>query len=126
MEIKTGVARDGTILAQYIRTVNDSGGYRGSGVVVIFLAWGYGMLPYRVPNLKYEGYSIYTNNTLHCPQRGHGAPQMRFALESQLDMLAEELGIDPIEIRLRNARKPGEILPNGDPRQELRPYRMYP
>ncbi len=115
MEIKTGVARDGTLLAQYIRTVNDSGGYRGSGVVVIFLAWGYGMLPYRIPNLKYEGYSIYTNNTLHCPQRGHGAPQMRFALESQMDMLAEELGIDPIEIRLRNARKPGEILPNGDP-----------
>jgi CO/xanthine dehydrogenase Mo-binding subunit len=115
MDIKTGVARDGTLIAQYIRTINDSGGYRGSGVVVIFLAWGYGMLPYRVPNLKYEGYSIYTNNTLHCPQRGHGAPQMRFALESQMDMLAEELSIDPIEIRLRNARKPGEILPNEDP-----------
>jgi CO/xanthine dehydrogenase Mo-binding subunit len=115
MYIKTGVARDGTLLAQQIRTINDSGGYRGSGVVVIFLAWGYGMIPYRVPNLRYEGYSIYTNNTLHCPQRGHGAPQMRFALESQMDMLAEELGIDPIEIRLRNARQPGEILPNGDP-----------
>jgi 4-hydroxybenzoyl-CoA reductase subunit alpha len=115
MYIKTGVARDGTILAQKIRTINDSGGYRGSGVVVIFLSWGYGMLTYRIPNLVYEGYSVYTNNTLHCPQRGHGAPQMRFALESQMDMIAEELGIDPIEIRLRNARKPGEILPNGDP-----------
>ncbi len=115
MYIKTGVARDGSIVAQQIRTVNDSGGYRGSGVVVIFLAWGYGMLPYRVPNLKYEGYSVYTNNTVHCPQRGHGAPQMRFALESQMDMFAEELGIDPIEIRLRNARQPGEVLPNGDP-----------
>ncbi len=114
MEIKTGVARDGTLVAQKIRTINDSGGYRGSGVVVIFLSWGYGILPYRIPNLKYEGYSVYTNNTLHCPQRGHGAPQMRFALESQLDMIAEELNVDPIDIRLRNAREPGEILPNGD------------
>lgn len=114
MYIKTGVARDGTLLAQQIRTINDSGGYRGSGVVIIFLSWGFAMIPYRVPNLAYEGYSIYTNNTLHCPQRGHGAPQMRFALESQMDMIAEELGIDPIEIRLRNARQPGEMLPNGD------------
>ena len=114
MYIKTGVARDGTLLAQYIRTVNDSGGYRGSGVVVIFLAWGFAMIPYRVPNLKYEGLSVYTNNTVRCPQRGHGAPQIRFAIESQMDMLAEELGLDPIEIRLRNARKQGELLPNGD------------
>ena len=115
MYIKTGVARDGTLLAQQIRTINDSGGYRGSGVVVIFLAWGFAMIPYRIPNLKYEGHSIYTNNTVRCPQRGHGAPQIRFAIESQMDMLAEELGIDPMEIRLRNARQPGEILPNGDP-----------
>jgi 4-hydroxybenzoyl-CoA reductase subunit alpha len=114
MELKTGVARNGSIVAQRIRTINDSGGYRGSGVVVIFVAWGSAILPYRIPNLVYEGYSIYTNNTVHAPQRGHGAPQMRFAVESQLDMLAEELGIDPIEIRLRNAREPGEILPNGD------------
>lgn len=114
MYIKTGVARDGTLLAQSIRTINDSGGYRGSGVVVIFLAWGFAMIPYRVPNLTYVGHSIYTNNTVHCPQRGHGAPQIRFAIESQLDMLAEELGIDPIEMRLRNARLPGEVLPNGD------------
>jgi 4-hydroxybenzoyl-CoA reductase subunit alpha len=114
MYVKTGVARDGTLLAQEIRTINDSGGYRGSGVVVIFLAWGFAMIPYRVPNLKYVGHSVYTNNTVRCPQRGHGAPQIRFAIESQMDMLAEELGIDPIEIRLRNARLPGEILPNGD------------
>jgi 4-hydroxybenzoyl-CoA reductase subunit alpha len=114
VELKTGVARDGTILAQQIRTINDSGAYRGSGVVVIFLAWGFAMSPYRVPNMRYEGYSVYTNNLVHCPQRGHGAPKMRLAIESQLDMIAEELGIDPVEMRLRNARKPGEILPNGD------------
>jgi len=117
MYIKTAAWHaTGTILAQKIRTINDSGGYRGSGVVVIFLSWGYGMLTYRIPNLVYEGYSVYTNNTLHCPQRGHGRrPRCDLRSSPRMDMIAEELGIDPIEIRLRNARKPGEILPNGDP-----------
>jgi CO/xanthine dehydrogenase Mo-binding subunit len=114
VQVKTGVARDGTILGQEIRTINDSGAYHGSGVVVIFLAWGFAMAPYRVPAMKYEGYSVYTNNLVRAPQRGHGAPKMRFAIESQFDMIAEELGIDPLDFRLRNARKPGEMLPNGD------------
>ena len=72
------------------------------------------MFPYRLPNLKYEGYAVYTNNPTRAPQRGHGAPQIRFAVDSQLDMIAQKLGIDPVEIRLRNARLPGEQLPNGD------------
>lgn len=114
VEIKTGVKRDGTLVAQQVRVINNCGGYRGSGVVVIFLAWGFIMLPYRLPNLRYEGYAVYTNNPVRAPQRGHGAPQLRFAVESQLDMIAEELGVDPVEIRLRNARRPGEQLPNGD------------
>jgi 4-hydroxybenzoyl-CoA reductase subunit alpha len=114
MEIKTGVKKDGTIVAQQIRVINNSGGYRGSGVVVIFLAWGFTMIPYRIPNLRYVGFSVYTNYTVRAPQRGHGAPQIRFAIESQLDRIAEDLGIDPITIRLRNAREPGEALPNGD------------
>ncbi len=114
VQIKTGVAKDGTILGQEIRTINDSGAYHGSGVVVIFLAWGFAMAPYRIPSMKYEGYSVYTNNLVRAPQRGHGAPKMRFAVESQFDMIAEELGIDPIDFRLRNARIPGEMLPNGD------------
>ena len=114
VEIKTGVKRDGTLLAQEVRVINNCGGYKGSGVVVIFLAWGFVMLPYRLPNLKYEGYAVYTNNPTRAPQRGHGAPQIRFAVDSQLDMIAQELGIDPVEIRLRNARLPGEQLPNGD------------
>src|ERR1019366_975573 len=114
MEIKTGVKKDGTIVAQQIRVINNSGGYRGSGVVVIFLAWGFTMIPYRIPNLKYEGLSVYTNYPVRAPQRGHGCPQIRFAIESQLDRIAEHLGIDPVTIRLRNARKPWEELPNGD------------
>ncbi len=114
MEIKTGVRKDGTIVAQQLRLINNAGAHRGSGVVVIFLGWGFAMLPYRIPNLKYEGFSVYTNYTTRAPQRGHGCPQVRFAIESQLDMIAEELGIDPVTIRLRNARQPGEELPNRD------------
>ena len=114
VEVKTGVKKDGTLVAQKYRIINNCGGYRGSGVVVIFLVWGFIMVPYRLPNLKYEGYAVYTNNPIRAPQRGHGAPQVRFAVESQLDIIAEELGIDPVEIRLKNARQPGEQLPNGD------------
>jgi 4-hydroxybenzoyl-CoA reductase subunit alpha len=114
VQLKTGVKKDGTLLAQQAKVINNSGAYRGSGVVVIFLCWGFIMIPYRIPNLKYEGYSIYTNNPVRAPQRGHGAPNLRFAVESQMDMIAEELGIDPVEIRLKNARHKGESLPNGD------------
>ena len=114
MELKTGVKKDGTIVAQQIRVINNSGAYRGSGVVVIFLGWGFTMIPYRIPNLKYEGLSVYTNYPVRAPQRGHGCPQIRFAIESQLDAIGEHLGIDPVTIRLRNAREPWEALPNGD------------
>jgi 4-hydroxybenzoyl-CoA reductase alpha subunit len=115
VELKTGVRKDGTLMAQQVKVINNSGAYRGSGVVVIFLCWGFVMLCYRIPNLKYEGYSVYTNNPVRAPQRGHGAPNLRFAVESQMDMIAEELGIDPVEIRLKNARQKGDILPNQDP-----------
>ena len=114
IEAKTGVKNDGTLVSQQFRIINKNGAYRGTGVVVIFLAWGFIMGAYRVPNLKYEGYAVYTNNPPRTAQRGHGCPQVRFAVESQLDMIAEKLGIDPLEIRLKNARQPGEVLPNGD------------
>lgn len=114
VDVETGVKKDGTLSAQRLRVINNCGAYRGSGAVVIFLAWGFSMIPYRIPNLKYDGYAVYTNNPVRAPQRGHGAPQVRFAVESQLDMIAEELKLDPLEIRLKNARKPGEQLPNGD------------
>jgi len=114
IDLETAVDRDGHILGQRVRCYNDCGAYRGSGVVCIFLCWGFVMLPYRIPALDYRGYSVYTNNPVRAPQRGHGAPKIRFAVESQMDAIAEELSIDPVELRLRNARHRGEILPNGD------------
>ncbi len=114
VDLETAVTKDGIILGQKVRCYNSCGAYRGSGVVCIFLCWGFLILPYSIPALDYIGYSIYTNNPVRAPQRGHGAPQIRFAVESQLDMIAEELGIDPIEIRIKNARKKGDVLPNND------------
>jgi CO/xanthine dehydrogenase Mo-binding subunit len=114
VDLETAVDKEGLLLGQRVRCYNSCGAYRGSGVVMIFLSWGFIVLPYRIPAVDYIGYSIYTNHPVRAPQRGHGAPKIRFAVESQLDMIAEELGMDPIAIRLRNARKPGEVLPNGD------------
>ena len=114
MELKTGVKHDGTIIAQQTKVIDDTGGYRGSGPVVVFLAHAFNVPIYRVPNIKYDGYAIYTNNPVKGPQRAHGAPQIRFAMDSQLDMIAEELGLDPVEMMLKNARHQGDVLPNGD------------
>jgi 4-hydroxybenzoyl-CoA reductase subunit alpha len=114
IDIKTGVTKEGKILAQDIRAVVNNGAYSGTGPVVIFLFHGWTAPVYRVSNMKYEGISVYTNTPVGGPHRGHGAPQIRFAIDSQLDMIAEELGIDPAEMMLSNAHQLGDVLPNGD------------
>jgi 4-hydroxybenzoyl-CoA reductase subunit alpha len=112
--VKTGVKRDGTIVAQDVRFIVDNGAYRGSGAVVIFLGHAFNAPILRIPHYRYEGLSVYTNNPVRGPQRAHGTPQMRFAIDSQIDMIARDLGLDPVDILLKNARQVGDILPNGD------------
>lgn len=114
VHIKTGVKRDGTILAQKIKFIADNGAYRGSGAIVVYLGHAFSIPVYSVPNYHYEGYAVYTNNPIRGPQRAHGSPQIRFAVDSQIEMIAEDLGLDPLEIMLKNARKKDDILPNGD------------
>jgi len=114
IDIKTAVSADGRILGQHIRTVVNNGAYRGTGPVVIFLFHGWTAPVYRVDNMRYEGVSVWTNSPVGGPQRGHGAPQIRFAIDSQLDMIAEDLGLDPAEVMLKNVRQIGDVLPNGD------------
>ncbi len=114
IHIKTGVKKDGTILAQKIKFIADNGAYRGSGSIVIYLGHAFSIPVYSVPNYHYEGYSVYTNHPIRGPQRAHGSPQIRFAVDSQIEMIAEELGLDPLEIMLKNSRKKDDILPNGD------------
>ena len=86
--------------------VLDGGAYTSFGVITAYYAGS--MLPtlYKIPNYKYDGTRVYTNLPASGAFRGHGVPQPRFAFESLLDMIAEDLGLDPIEIRLRNAMEP--------------------
>jgi 4-hydroxybenzoyl-CoA reductase alpha subunit len=106
IDLKIGVKRDGTITAVEQHVVLDGGAYTSFGVITAYYAGS--MLPtlYQMPSYKYEGIRVYTNLPASGAFRGHGVPQPRWAFESLLDMIAEELGIDPIEIRLKNAMKP--------------------
>jgi 4-hydroxybenzoyl-CoA reductase subunit alpha len=112
--ITTGLKKDGTITAQDIKVLADNGGYRGSGPIVSYLCHGFSFPVYKVDNYRYHAIATYTNNPVRGPQRGHGAPQIRFAIDSQLDMLARELGLDTTEVMLKNVRQKGDTLPNGD------------
>lgn len=111
--LKTGVKNDGTLVAQHLKIIADGGAYSSIGQLSMYLPGAMLNLPYRVPHVKYEAYRAYTNNGFCGALRGHTIPQICFARDSQLDMIAEKLALDPIDIRLRNALRPGEITPNG-------------
>jgi len=103
MQFKIGLKKDGILTAVQSRIYLDGGAYSSYGVITAYYAGS--MIPtlYKFPNYKYEGFRIMTNKPACGAMRGHGAPQPRFAFESLLSMMADDLGIDPVEIRLRNA-----------------------
>jgi len=103
LTIRTGAKKDGTLVAQWFRLVADGGAYNSTAPLLVTISAYLLMIPYIIPNLSYEGYRVYTNKPVGGPMRGHGIPQVRFAVESHLDMLAEDLGIDPVDLRLKNA-----------------------
>jgi 4-hydroxybenzoyl-CoA reductase alpha subunit len=111
--VKTGVKKDGTILAQDYRAFADGGAYNSTAPTMMALSCFFLMIPYRVPNLIYEGSHIYTNKPVGGAMRGHGIPQARFAVERQLDMIADRIGMDPAEIRIKNSIHAGEPHPGG-------------
>jgi 4-hydroxybenzoyl-CoA reductase subunit alpha len=113
IELRTGVKRDGILVTSQCRLIADGGAYCSVGPEVIGVAGTFLTGTYRIPNVKYDGYLVYTNKSVCGAQRGFGAPQIRFAFDSQLDIIAEELRIDPVELRLKNVFKSGNITPNG-------------
>jgi len=113
VEVKTGVKNDGSIMAQYVRCLADGGAYASSSVLLMYNSGLTCMIPYRIPNFKYDGTMTYTNKPVSGAMRGHGANQPRFAVESQLDMIAEDLGMDPAELRLKSATQQGDISISG-------------
>lgn len=110
--LKTGVDKDGKLLGVHAKIVLDGGAYTGFGIIATYYSGALLGTPYRMQNYKFDGLRAYTNLPPCGAMRGHGCPQPRFALESQLDMIAEHLGIDPIEIRMRNALQSGEKTVN--------------
>jgi len=111
LKMKTGATQDGILVANDIEIISDIGGYGTHyiGVIADCLSTGVGL--YRIPNVRFAGTAVFTNKSLAGAFRGYGNPQMNFAQESQMDILAEKLGIDPVEFRLRNYRGLGEIDP---------------
>jgi CO/xanthine dehydrogenase Mo-binding subunit len=110
MYIKTGVKKDGTIVARTGKVFYDAGGYSGFGVQAggrcanMLGGW------YLMPNCHIDGYSVYTNKQVCGPVRGPGGPQAAFAVESHMDSIAAKLGMDPVELRLKNTPKPGDKI----------------
>ncbi|MBS4024056.1 MAG: 4-hydroxybenzoyl-CoA reductase subunit alpha [Clostridia bacterium] len=112
MKITTGVDKDGKILGVHADFVMDGGAYTSLGVASAYYAGAMLPLTYEFDNFKFDMFRAYTNLPACGAQRGHGAPQPRYAFECHLDKVAQDLGIDPIELRLRNARRPNTVTPN--------------
>jgi len=114
VELKTGLKRDGTLTARQVNGILGGGAYASHGVNVggTFACASVGLVSlYKTPNFRAEVKVVYTNTPPAGGYRGYGNPQGAFALETQLDQIADELGIDPIELRLKNCIREGDIDP---------------
>lgn len=107
--VKTGAKKDGTLVANQVRAVADTGAYASLGGAVIALAIEHASGPYKIPNVDMEGFCVYTNNGIAGAFRGFGVNQVCVGIETHIDMLAEKTGLDPIAIRKKNAYRQGEV-----------------
>jgi CO/xanthine dehydrogenase Mo-binding subunit len=113
VRVKTGFKKDGTIMAREAEIYLDTGAYDDNGPQVTIRAATRVLGPYRIPNILTNAYSVYTNSGSAGSFRAIGAPQVIFAGESQMDIAAARLDIDPAEIRLKNLLQKGEELRPG-------------
>jgi len=114
IDIKTGARRDGTLVACEARLVIDNGAYSQAGDGVCWEATIGASGPYVVPHQKVDGLLVYTNRLPSGPFRGFGWPQATWAFEQNMDGIAHQLGMDPLEIRLQNAVEEGSISSTGE------------
>ena len=110
---KTGMKKDGTWLAQETELIFDTGAYADIGPRVCRNAGFSAAGPYQVPNVRIDSYCVYTNHPIGGAFRGFGIPQVSWAIESHLDVMAEKLGLDPVEVRLKNAVEEGSLSVTG-------------
>ncbi len=110
LQIKLGVKRDGTLTAGQLKALVDIGAHNTQAFPFLEVLAGFWVSLYRLDNIKYEGIAVYTNKVPTCAMRGFGGPQIHFAMESMMDMIAERLDIDPVELRLKNYRGLGDTF----------------
>jgi carbon-monoxide dehydrogenase large subunit len=113
VRVRTGVKRDGTITARAMEFIWDTGAY-AEGLPGSNRALKDGVGPYKIPNLRVTSTLVYTNKLRGCPFRGLGIPEAAWAGESQMDIIAAKLGIDPVALRLKNCLDTGDETPAGD------------
>jgi len=113
VRIKTGVKNDGTIMAREAEVYLDTGGYDDNGPQVTARSATRILGPYWIPNIRTNAYQVYTNTGSAGSYRAIGAPQVIFAGESQIEILAAKLGMDPVELRAKNLLKKGQELRPG-------------
>ncbi len=109
-KVKTGVKKDGTLVAKQADIFLNTGAYAETGPTVAGRTLTRILGPYRYPNLKINSYCVYTNTVSAASFRSIGGPQTAWATESQMDIIAQKLAIDPVELRLKNLVKEGEEL----------------
>jgi CO/xanthine dehydrogenase Mo-binding subunit len=111
--LKTGLKKDGSLMARKIRLVYDTGAYAECGPAVV-RGPGVGAAgPYHIPNMHVDSYCVYTNKPVAGAFRGLGTPQLMWAVDSQMDILANGVGMDPVELRLKNALEVGSVTATG-------------
>jgi CO/xanthine dehydrogenase Mo-binding subunit len=110
IRLKTGVKKDGTLVAREAEIYLDTGGYADNGPAVAIRAATRVLGPYRIPHIRSDAFAVYTNSGGAGSFRAIGAPQSIFASESQMDIIAAKLGMDPAELRLTNLLEKGEEL----------------
>ncbi len=110
IRVKFGAKRDGRLTAAQLYMVYEAGAFPGSPMGA---GAGYGLAPYRIENFLVDGYDVVVNKPKVAAYRAPGVPQAAFAIESALDELAQQLGLDPLALRRTNAAAEGDRLPNG-------------
>jgi putative selenate reductase molybdopterin-binding subunit len=111
IRLRTGVKKDGSLTAIDLDIIMNTGAYGSHALTVVYNSGGKTLPLYRFPNIRFEGNSVYTNMPVGGAYRGYGATEAYFALETQMDEMAEAIGMDPIKFRQLNHIKTGETSP---------------
>ena len=114
IKIKSACNRDGKMVAQKIENYFDTGAYSTTGPRINYNAGFAAITSYRIPNVWIDGYTVATNRQITSAYRGFGMPEYTFAFENQMDLLADEIGMDPYEFRRMNLYHTGDVSATGE------------